>query len=198
MAWSPLKFTSAPEKAAPVPASASPRMGVTAVALDGPKAALASCDKILRGTEELIDFVDKDRKYARKIGVETIAIELSGIVSGDRLQEVRSVLAAGTQHGNSIPLSPDTMKKLRRAENLLAEATREIAADSSNGTVKGALLGSDGIPGYGWVAVVALGVAAAGVVLYSITKPDKKPMPSMDGTEKLGSFRRSRRMGARR
>jgi hypothetical protein len=142
---------------------------------------LGVCSKVIEGTTDLVDFVDKNRKMARTMGIETIAIELAGIVDGGRLGDIRNVLAQSVRVGQQVAVSPDIMHRLDRAQSLLRDASTEIgketgikAGDVALGAE--AVLGQDGGIGYFWVPFVALGVAAIGIAVYAHKK--RPPAPS--------------------
>ena len=196
MAWAPMKYTvplgqSASPEAAPQPAGFS-RPGTGDI--EKTKHLLGVCGKVLDGTNELIEFVDKNRKMARQIGIETIAIELSGLVDGARLGDVRNVLAQGVKSAQAIALSPDIVTRLGRAEMLLSEASSEIAKEGVKPEPSvqktGSQMGQDSGVGYFWVPFVALGVAAIGIAIYayhSNSRPVAEMTPLPKAAPKIGS-----------
>jgi hypothetical protein len=80
------------------------------------------CTFVVDGAKELLDFVDGNREVARQAGVETIAIELSGILEGGQLERILDALEHSLSKGRAVQVTLDGLAKLRRAEGLLAEA----------------------------------------------------------------------------
>ena len=191
MAWAPLKYgTPLP----PQPSPDTPGLGGEANGgQERTKSLLGACEKVVDATAALVEFVDKNRRLARQIGVETIAIQLAGIVDGGRLGEMRAVLAQSVKQGLPLAVSPDVEDRLRRGEALLADASAEIAKETgvkntSLGGKTEAQLGADEGVGYFWVPFVVLGLAATGVVIYAYTAPKaKKTTPLPQASPKIGS-----------
>jgi len=80
------------------------------------------CTFVVDGAKERLDFVDGNREVARQAGVETIAIELSGILEGGQLERILDALEHSLSKGRAVQVTLDGLAKLRRAEGLLAEA----------------------------------------------------------------------------
>lgn len=81
---------------------------------------------VIQGSRALIDFVDYNRPMARQAGVETIAVELSGIIDSGRIQTVYDSLQESALKGRESKLSREGLTYLRRSERLLAEATSNL------------------------------------------------------------------------
>lgn len=128
---------------------------------------LGVCRSVIEGSTELIKFVDQNRESARNVGVETIAIELAGIIEGGSLSRVRDTLEEALVKNWPAQVTHEGLGKLRRAESLLADATREL--DKELGVKRS--LGDVG-DGVSWVPFVILGAAAAVAGAYFLTKQD--------------------------
>lgn len=92
----------------------------------------------------LIEFVDFNRDLARQTGVETIAIELSGMIDGGKLESVADTLHDATLAGQGTKLSEEGLGNLRRAERLLSDAAANLKRYGNTQTVtalSGAVLG---------------------------------------------------------
>lgn len=97
----------------------------------------------------LIEFVDFNREVARQTGIETIAIELSGLVDSGKLESVADTLHDSTMRGNGARLSEEGLGNLRRAERLLADAAANLRKYGDVRTVtamSGNLLGASTLP----------------------------------------------------
>lgn len=81
---------------------------------------------VIQKAGRLIEYMDENRDEARMSGVETIAIELSAILEGGKLQRVEKALAEATRTGETPLISIDGFSKLRRAEFLALEADKAI------------------------------------------------------------------------
>lgn len=81
---------------------------------------------VMQGGRALIDFVDYNRTSARQAGVETIAVELSGIIDSGKIQSVYDSLHEAAFSGRDSKLSREGLTYLRRSERLLAEATSNL------------------------------------------------------------------------
>jgi hypothetical protein len=74
----------------------------------------------------LIEFVDSHRDVARQTGVETIAIELSGMIDSGRIDSVADALHDSVLSGSGTRLSEEGLANLRRAERLLSDAAANL------------------------------------------------------------------------
>lgn len=131
----------------------------------------------------LMDYVDRQRREARTMGVETIAIELSAIMEGGRLDNVIDALEDATETGRRPEITLDGFSKLRRAEHLVGEADLTIAEYTES-----SVMGGSHMHGSEWsrhchacgsssgaalsdipVTLLVLGVIGAGAILTIIT-----------------------------
>ncbi len=85
---------------------------------------------------ELIEFVDTNRQMARMAGIETIAIEVSTLLEGDRLAGVLDALRDAGSKGREAELTQEGLSRLRRAEKLIAEANSNIKTYLGNPSQK--------------------------------------------------------------
>ncbi len=136
------------------------------------RALLDTTEEIIRKSQVLVDYVDHHRADARRAGVETIAIQLSGILDDGRLDSVRNAILEGLRTGERINISVDGFSKLRRAEHLVAEADRSIAESIDTPISMGSSHGCCGHgygPSMGSIAfsgpIVLLAVVGAGALL---------------------------------
>jgi hypothetical protein len=118
---------------------------------------LGVCRSVIEGSTELIKFVDQNRDAARNAGVETIAIELSGLLEGGAIARVRDTLEEATVKNWPAQVTHEGLAKVRRAEALLADATREM--DKELGVKRNSLGQAD--EGITWWPFVLVGAAAA-------------------------------------
>lgn len=92
----------------------------------------------------LIEFVDFNRDLARQTGVETIAIELSGMIDSGKLESVADTLHDAAMSGHGAKLSEEGLGNLRRAERLLSDAAANLKRYGDTQTMtalSGAVLG---------------------------------------------------------
>jgi hypothetical protein len=82
-------------------------------------------DLIARATA-LVDHVDRNRHEARLSGVETIAIELSAILEGGKLESVQDALEEAVRNDVRPAITIEGFSKLRRAEFLVGEVDQSI------------------------------------------------------------------------
>lgn len=76
--------------------------------------------------KELVEFVDSNRAEAKQAGIESIAIELSGMLEGGRLGQVLDALQLAAARNRGECITEEGLARLRRAEKLLAEANSNI------------------------------------------------------------------------
>jgi hypothetical protein len=117
------------QRAAPSPKVAKvPRFWSEMQALDPEGAArlLDTTKDILLKSKALVEYVDHNRQEARSSGVETIAIELSAILEGSRLNAVQEALEDAVETGSRPMITLSGFAKLRRAELLVAEADQAV------------------------------------------------------------------------
>lgn len=114
--------------APPVPPRV-PRLFSDMQALDpqGSRLLLDVTKDIIQKANAYIEYVDHNRQEARSAGVETIAIELSSILEGKRLNAVQEAIEDALGAGSRLMISLDGFAKLRRAEMLISEADQAVA-----------------------------------------------------------------------
>ena len=144
----------------------------------GAQGLLGVARSIVSRSHALVDYVDRERKEARKAGVETIAIELSAILEGGRMGDVEDALEEALSAGRTPEVTLEGFAKLRRAEHFLGEADRTISEWAESPVLAGGagsgpacqacgsgmgrpLLGLAGIP----APLLILGVIGAGAIL---------------------------------
>lgn len=81
---------------------------------------------VLSGARTLVEFIDSERPLARLAGVETIGIEVSSILSGERVTRVTDAVQEATASGQGVHISHEGLGEIRRLEKLLAEASNSI------------------------------------------------------------------------
>lgn len=115
---------------------------------------------VVEGGKALVEFVDYNRDEARRAGVESLAVELSGILAARRLDDIQDALSEVSLSGNT-SISKEGLSYLRRAEKLLAEANSTLLK----------ITGSTPIPGgYKMGANISVefpttGIIVAGVII---------------------------------
>jgi hypothetical protein len=140
--------------------------------------------------DRLTRLLDDDREQVRRLGIESLAVELIAIHEGGRLQAVRDELGDALRHRRSARITPEGMDYVRRSERLAAEAEKALAQLPA--TPK--LAGRDLLvrPGLGvstdallWGPIVLFGLVAVGLVVYQIVAGPKEPAPrrGMRGVE---------------
>jgi hypothetical protein len=126
----------------------------------------------------LIEFVDTNRDVARQTGVETIAIELSGMIDSGKIESVADALHDSVLSGSGARLSEDGLANLRRAERLLSDAAANLKRYGDAHTMarlSGSVMGQNTIitqPTSGWhisitevILLVAIGILI-GILLW--------------------------------
>lgn len=88
---------------------------------------------VVKNAEALLTFVDSRRDLARRAAVETIAIEISVIMTSDRLDRVIDALEHAIVADRPAQISLDGLRTLRRMEALLAEASSNMARFAQEG-----------------------------------------------------------------
>lgn len=78
--------------------------------------------EILYGAHMLLEYVDHNREEAQAAGVETIGIELSAILEGGKIEDIKDALEEAARTGERPQISLDGFAKLRRAERLVSDA----------------------------------------------------------------------------
>lgn len=85
---------------------------------------------VLEGASIMIEYVDSNRPSARKMGVESIAVELSSMVDSGKLGSVKDALYEALSGSKPAYITREGFSYLQRAEKLLSEG---IKAFSVNG-----------------------------------------------------------------
>ncbi len=127
---------------------------------------LSTVRSVIDGGKELIAFVDTHRMMARRMGIETIGIELAGMLESGGLDAIRDALEESIIMNRPSEISHEGLARLRRAEELLADVGREM--DKELGTSR-AELGAAGGSGdvVLWIPFVVLGAVAIGALVLS-------------------------------
>lgn len=150
--------------------------------VDASKDLLGVCQAVIENARELLAFVDGNRAVAKQAGIETIAIELSGILEGGGLDRIQASLEHSALKDRSAQITLEGLARLRRAESLLAEANSNISKYS--GRWKGKVLEHDALSGDDverapgssdlslWIPFVAL--TAVAIIVVALVMESKK------------------------
>lgn len=131
--------------------------------------------EVIDNARELIEFVDTNRAEAELAGIDTIAIELSGMIEGGGLHRVLDTLKEAVLKKRPVELRDEGPHWVRRAEGLVAEASSRISKHIGNvpaklgqpAEEKPAVASSGSLL---WVPFVVIGVVTvAAVVLVSMS-----------------------------
>lgn len=76
---------------------------------------------------DLVTFMDDHREETRRLGVESIAIELCALYEGGRISAVRDELADAVSHRRRARITPEGMDYVHRVEKLLAKTESPMA-----------------------------------------------------------------------
>lgn len=85
------------------------------------------CRRVLGGSQAILSFLDGNRQLARMAGIEAMAVEVSGIIEGGRLQDLQDHLDYALTRNERAELTIENLSKLNRTERLLAEIHRAVA-----------------------------------------------------------------------
>jgi len=147
--------------------------------VDATKGLLVVCQAVIDQAKELLAFVDGNRTVAKQAGIETIAIELSGILEGGGLDRILASLENSALKDRTAEVTLEGLARLRRAETLLAEANNNIARFT--GKWKGRVLDNDELSGDDresssdmslWIPFVAL--TAVAIIVVALVAGSKK------------------------
>lgn len=150
--------------------------------VDSTKNLLAVCQAVIDNSKELLAFVDGNRAIAKQAGIETIGIELSGILEGGGLDRILASLENSAMKERSAQITLEGLARLRRAETLLAEANNNISKYS--GRWKGKVLEYEALSGDDqekpkassdlslWIPFVAL--TAIAIIVVALLAESKK------------------------
>lgn len=130
---------------------------------------LETCRSVIAGGRALVEFTDLNRDLSRRSGVETVSVELAGLLDSSRLDQVRDALEESVMKGRKAMITQDGLQCLRRGERLLSEAKHAL---SGGGMVRSGFgLGSSGpsflgggIDSTSVVLGLGVGIVAIGVV----------------------------------
>jgi hypothetical protein len=89
------------------------------------RALLGVAQGVWKGLASVQDLIDSDRSLARRVGIETIAIEL--LAERTRIEGILSALEDAERTQKNAELSFEGLELLRRAEKLLTEASSNIS-----------------------------------------------------------------------
>jgi len=118
-----LKFPQKPDDSCPVP----PKPTTEAITPEAAAETLKVVDSIRHGTRDLLGFVDNNRHLSKRAGIESVAIELSGIMEGGQLDRLHDALDEGVVRQRVTHVTLQGLDRLRRAEGLLAEANSSMS-----------------------------------------------------------------------
>lgn len=150
--------------------------------VDSTKNLLSVCQAVIENSKELLAFVDGNRAIAKQAGIETIGIELSGILEGGGLDRILASLENSAIKERSAQITLEGLARLRRAETLLAEANNNISKYS--GRWKGKVLEYEALSGDDqekpkassdlslWIPFVAL--TAIAIIVVALLAESKK------------------------
>lgn len=151
---------------------------------------------------DLVVFMDDQRDEARRLGIESIAIELCALYEGGRLGAVRDELESAVTGRHRARITPEGMDYVHRVEKLLAKADGPLMASRrAEVPVPRNLL--EGAPRLGvpvstdtliWGSVVMAGLVGVVLVVCHVVaspaEPKRVKMPQVDlrsGRKKRGS-----------
>jgi hypothetical protein len=126
---------------------------------------------VMQGGRALVEFVDYNRTAARTAGVETIAVELSGIIDSGHIQSVYDSLHEAAFSGRESKLSREGLTYLRRSERLLAEATSNLVRFSGaapGGLGRGSYSLSGQEPSVFPTGLIIIGTIIAVIILLAV------------------------------
>lgn len=178
---------------------------------------LRSLRSILNRGTAIFDWVDSEREAARKLGIETIVIELLALVEGMRLRHMHDALQDAAESNSGCELTEEGIAALHRAERLIAEAERRLPGGIVPATgskepekaLSGASAGQaapatpqETNPGSSkWITIafVSIGLLAAGAMGFAIflmselKKSPKRIAPSEELEHLMSGFKKTYR-----
>jgi hypothetical protein len=135
---------------------------------------------VTESSKTLIEFMADNRRLARQMGIDTVIVELSGILASGKLDRIQDALEETVSLGAETKLTLEGLSYLKRAEKLVAEtslAMARITGDSSSARNRGLGGGLDlslednsfthGLILLGLVSIVAFTVIA---VVFAVSK----------------------------
>ncbi len=102
---------------------------------------------ILERADIVLDLLQSDRDVVRRMGIESLCVELIVILEGDKFSRVASAVQNAAANGESLLLTRDGLTRVRRLEAILAEAERAIGRSASGRRSMGAIGQSSGDSG---------------------------------------------------
>lgn len=143
---------------------------------------------LIRQSEVILDLLQSDRDLVRRIGIESLCVEIIAILEGDKFDRVASAVEESAQKNKPLTLTRDGLSRIRRLEVLVAEADRNIGRFVPVRQSRGSNLGSLGqasspgqMDGFFMGAMVVLGALAVTILgavavtyIISTTKADRR------------------------
>ncbi len=144
---------------------------------------------VLSRIEKFEQLLDDERDQVRKLGLESLILELIALREGGRLVAVRDELLDADDHARPSRVTPEGMAYVHRSEKLVSEADKALmragkvlsgpAQDGNLFRVQGPVSSPSGISldAILWAPVVLFGFLAAGLVVYAILaskEPERK------------------------
>lgn len=179
-----------PSSAPPPPPSIRPAATFESIDIQNAQEMLKLLQGIMTESDRLLDFVDTHRDVARQAGIESIGIEISSMLEGEKLDAVVDALETAVEKGVPANISQQGLARIRRIERLVAEAASNITrfSDHDLGTAEalGGRLPLSKLAGIGgsfpsaaggfplWVPFVFLGLVAIGAIAYGIASSDDR------------------------
>ena len=77
--------------------------------------------------QELVEYAESHREAARQAGVESIAIQVSVVLEGNRLEHVIDALEEAVETKKPVQVTVEGLHRLRRFERLLSEGAQNLA-----------------------------------------------------------------------
>ena len=168
-----LKFPSQRQDPTPAPAL-RPAVVMETIPLSEASELLKILSMRISQAQDLLSYVDRRRPDARRAGVETIAIELSAVLEGGRLERAYDALEEAIQKQKPANLTRESLDRIRRFELLITDAARnlgDVPLQELSGAVKRRIGLGDGQAPISTVpaALIWAPVAFFGVLVISIS-----------------------------
>lgn len=142
---------------------------------------------------KLLVFLDDQRDEARRLGIESIAIELCALYEGGRLVAVRDELVDAVGHRRRARITPEGLDYVHRVEKLLAKTDAPLAAVPKSQVQPRNLL--EGAPRLAspsatdtliWASVAMVGLVAGLLVVCHVVMPAQPPHQKKQGKRMRG------------
>lgn len=85
------------------------------------KLLLETARYVIDSSKTLVEFMADNRRLARQMGIDTVIVELSGILASGKLDRVQDALEETVALGAETKLTIEGLSYLKRAEKLVAE-----------------------------------------------------------------------------